>query len=116
MSRRVAFYHPLIAFDEQGVSLGIVWETTWTRDELSKASPLEKLKKRRKTPFAHKESYRWMERLQAAQRTAEACPDTNCVCVGDSESDIYELFAAATRSPTPNLNLLIRTIRAKPCS
>src|SRR5690606_38384333 len=52
--------------------------------------------------------FRWLEGLEAAKRTALACPETTCVCVGDSEADIYELFVAHAQSNTVNLQLLVR--------
>ena len=107
-SRRGAFYHPLIAFDANGVALGIVGQQSWTREEVSKATKAEKNKKRKQTPIEQKESYRWIEGLQSAERTAAACLETTCVCVGDSESDIYDVFAAASRSDQTNLQSLVR--------
>lgn len=107
-SRRGVFYHPMVAFDETGVSLGIVGQKCWTRETISKASQTEKQTKRRQTPITEKESFRWIEGLQWAQTAAAACPETTCVCVSDSESDIYDLFAAALASDQPNLHLLVR--------
>ena len=107
-ARRGAFYHPMIAFDVDGVALGIIGQMIWTREEISKASKAEKNKRRKQTPIEEKESYRWLEGLQCAERTAAACPATTCVCVGDSESDIYDVFVAANRSGQANLQLLVR--------
>lgn len=107
-SRRGAFFHPMIAFDAAGVPLGIVGQKSWTREEISRVSKAEKSEKRRKTPIEEKESYRWIEGLRCAEKAAAACRDTTVVCVGDSEADIYDLFAAATASEQPNLHLLVR--------
>lgn len=107
-SRRGAFYHPMIAFESGGVPLGIVGQISWTRDELSHLSEVQKCEKRRQTPLEEKESYRWLQGFQATERTAVACPQTTCVCVGDSESDIYDLFAAAVTSKQENLHVLVR--------
>ena len=107
-SRRGLFYHPMIAFDVAGVALGIVGEQSWIREEIDKAPKGEKNQKRKKTPIEEKESYRWIKGLQCAEQTAAACLETTCVCVGDSESDIYDIFAAATQSEQPNLQLLVR--------
>ena len=107
-SRRGLFYHPLVAFDVAGVGLGIVGEKSWAREEVNKATKAEKNKKRKQTPIEEKESYRWLEGLRFAERTAAACVETTCVCVGDSESDIYDLFAAALQSEQANLELLVR--------
>lgn len=107
-SRRGLFYHPMIAFDMDGVPLGLVGAKTWTRDQIDKAPRTEKNKRRKKTPIEEKESYRWIEGLQWAEQTAAACPETTCVCVGDSEADIYDLFVAAVQSRQANLELLVR--------
>jgi hypothetical protein len=107
-SRRGAFFHPTIAFDSSGVPLGIVGHKSWTREEISKATHEDKCNKRRQTPIEEKESYRWLEGFQAAKRAAIACPQTTCVCVGDSESDIFDVFAAGATSKQKNLHILVR--------
>jgi hypothetical protein len=107
-SRRGAFFHPLVAFDTAGVPLGIVGQKCWTRQEISRAPKAEKAEKRRKTPIEDKESFRWIEGLRWAEKAAVACSETTIVCVSDSESDIYDLFAAAIASKQPNLHLLVR--------
>ncbi len=107
-SRRGAFYHPQVAFNPSGVSLGIVGQQSWTRDAISKASKVEKDNKRKRLPIEEKESYRWIVGLRAVQAAAQACPQTTCVCMGDSEADIFELFVAHANCQTPNLQLLVR--------
>jgi hypothetical protein len=107
-ARRGAFFHPMVAFNFAGVSLGIVGHKIWTRVALKKLPASEKCEERRKTPIEEKESIRWLEGLDASKRTAQACPQTTCVCVGDSEADIYELFVAHAQSNTTNLKLLVR--------
>jgi hypothetical protein len=107
-SRRGAFYHPMLAFDTNGISLGIIGQQSWTRDVISEDSKAEKQKKRRETPIEQKESYRWIQGLEMAKSAAAQCPETTCVCMGDSESDIYELFVAHATCETPNLHLLVR--------
>lgn len=107
-SRRGAFFHPTMAFDSSGVPLGIVGYESWTRAEISQASDEEKCAKRRQTPIEEKESFRWLKGLAAAERAASACPETTCVCVGDSESDIYDVFAAAVANKQDNLYILVR--------
>src|SRR6185295_15758726 len=36
---------------------------------------------------------RWIEGLQQAREVAQAAPQTQCICIADSEADIFELFA-----------------------
>ena len=107
-ARRGAFFHPMVAFSFAGVALGLVGHKTWAREALKKLPASEKCDERRKTPIEEKESFRWLEGLDASKRTAQACTETTCVCVGDSEADIYELFVAHAQSNTTNLHLLVR--------
>ena len=115
-ARRGAFLHPLKAFTLDGLPLGTVWQKTWTRDKIEKnLSPEEKKKKRNETPIEDKESIRWVEGQRAARDVANACPDTTCVCVGDSEADIYELFSEPREidGPTGQLHLLVRACQTR---
>lgn len=107
-ARRGAFHHPMVAFDAGGVALGLVGQESWVRTEISKASKAEKRTKRKRVPIEEKESCRWLRGVACAEQTAAACPETTCVCVGDSESDIYDVFAAARASKEENLRLLVR--------
>ena len=80
-----AFHHPLMAFTNDGVPLGTVWQKTWTRETLQTSlTKAEKQKKIRATPIEQKESIRWIEGQRAARDIAAACPNTQCVCVSDS--------------------------------
>ena len=110
-----AFHHPLIAFTIDGVPLGTVWQKTWTRETIETSlTKAEKQKKIRATPIEQKESIRWIEGQRAARDIAAACPNTQCVCVSDSESDIYEMFSeprttqAAPGSVGAQLELVVR--------
>ena len=109
-SRVGLFYHPLMAFNPEGLCLGTLWSKCWAREKIVTQRPRsEKHRQRRKTPIEEKESIRWLEGLRAAREAAESCPHTKCVCVADSEADIYELFAEprTTRSQS-ELHLLVR--------
>jgi len=104
-ARRGAFFHPLMAFDLSGLPLGTVWQKNWAREKISTTLTREERSQRlKKIPFEQKESVRWLEGLRAAGEVAEACPRTTCVCVGDSEADIYELFS----EPQVKVHLLVR--------
>lgn len=99
-SRRGAFFHPLLAFDSHGIPLGILWHKLWARDSIDSVSTDEQRKARReRLPIEDKESIRWLEGFRAAREAASACPQTTCICVSDSESDIYELFSEPRRNP-----------------
>jgi len=106
-SRRGALLHPLEAFTPDGTPLGAVGAQMWTREEEPVAETrAEKHRWRRTTPIEAKESFRWLEGLRAAREAAQQVPQTTCLCVGDSEADIYELFAEP-RGATP-VHWLIR--------
>jgi hypothetical protein len=93
-ARRGAFAHPLVAFDSDGLPLGTVWQKTWARDKIETSmSDSERASKRQKIPIEEKESLRWIEGLRAARGVAAACPNTTCICMSDSESDIYVMFS-----------------------
>jgi hypothetical protein len=109
-SRRGVFYHPLMAFSAEGLALGTVWSKTWARKTIhSKRTAAEKARHQRRTPIEGKESMRWLEGVREARSVAQACPQTECVCIADSEADIYELFAEPRSSGTgKELQLLVR--------
>lgn len=109
-TRRGSYYHPLIAFDLEKLNLGTVWNKHWVREKIHVGrSELEKQKAKNSTPIEDKESVRWLEGVRAAREVAQQCPNTQCVCVSDSESDIYELFAEPLGTSTgKQLHLVIR--------
>ncbi len=109
-SRRGAFHHPLVAFDTNGLPLGTVWSKSWTREQIqTELTAEEKRKLRREAPIEEKESIRWLEGVRAAREVAERSPQTKCVCVADSEADIYELLAEPrTTQHEGELHLLLR--------
>jgi hypothetical protein len=91
-ARRGAFLHVLHAFTDDGTPLGTAWAQAWTRQDEPEATAAQKRERRRAAPLAQKESQRWVEGLRQARAVAEAAPGTTCVCIDDSEADIYELF------------------------
>ena len=114
-TRRGAFLHPLMAFRPDGVPLGTVWQKTWAREHLdTHLSKAERKQKRDRTPIEDKESIRWIEGLRAARDVAAACPDTTCVCISDSESDIYELFSEPRSvDDAPEVHFLVRAAQER---
>ena len=102
------YLHPLIAFTDTGVPLGILDSHTWARTELAHhSSAAERRRSSYKRPLEQKESYRWVKMIRESKQIAVANVDTDIVCVADSESDLYELFAEFVDRP-PNFHLLIR--------
>ncbi len=94
LARRGAYLHLMEAFTADGTPLGAVSADIWTRDEEYFSQPQKtKRKKRKALPIEAKESFRWLECLRQARELAQEVPEVQCVCVGDSEADIYHLFA-----------------------
>jgi len=95
-SRQGLLLHAMQAFTPAGVPLGTVWAEVLNRtDGVSHASASEKAYARKHTPIEEKETMRWLTGLRAARAVAQQLPAVQCVCVADSEADIYELFAEA---------------------
>ncbi len=106
-ARRGAFYHPMLAFDTNGISLellgsrvGLAMLSVMIVKRETKEATRKHLSNRRKLSMA--------SGLEMAKSAAVQCSETTCVCMGDSESDIYELFVAHATCETSNLHLLIR--------
>ena len=116
-TRLGAFFHPLVVFDAHGLPLGVAWQKSWARDQIeTELTAKEKREQRRKMPIEEKESIRWVEGIRAAREVAEACPQTPCVCVADSEADIYEMFSEPRTTGDGQLHLLVRTCQDRALS
>ena len=108
-TRRGVFFHPLVAFDSHGLPLGVAWQKTWTRSKLKKKrTKLERDRENRWKTIEKKESFRWIEGMRAAREVAEACPSTTCVCIADSDADVYELFCEPRSISRGEVHYLIR--------
>ena len=91
--------HSVLAVSPDGVPYGLVHQQIWSRDQQKKG---EKAKRKQLT-IEEKESYRWLESVEATKKAVSA--DTHVIIVADREADIFELFAL----PRPdNIDLLIR--------
>jgi hypothetical protein len=113
-ARRGAFWHPLQAYNIEGLPLGTVWQETWVREKIETTlTRAEKNRERQHTPIEDKESIRWVKGIRAAREVAQACPETVCVCVGDSEADIYELFSESRKTDTGEVQLLVRACQSR---
>lgn len=95
-SRRGFLLHDLQAFTPEGTPLGTAWAEIINRTEgVSHAAPTQKRAKNKALPIEEKESLRWLTGLRQARELAQQTPTTQCICITDSEGDIYELFAEA---------------------
>lgn len=93
-SRRGSLYHPLMAFDAEGLALGTVWNKHWVREAIhTNRTAAEKSADNCRKPIEDKESFRWLEGVRAALDVARECPQTQCIVMADSEADIYDVLA-----------------------
>jgi len=111
-ARRGFLLHLMHAFTADGTPLGTAWSQVINRVEGVSHDPVVDKRKRNKSkPIEDKESMRWLTGLRTARELAGQTPQTRCVCVADSESDVYELFAEPRSEPgagTVMVDLLIR--------
>jgi Transposase DNA-binding/Transposase Tn5 dimerisation domain/Transposase DDE domain len=99
-ARRGFLLHALHAFRPDGTPLGTVWADIVNRTEgVSHAPTAAKQRTRKQTPIEEKESLRWLSGLRQARDVAQQLPGVCCVCVADSEADIYELFSEPRGEP-----------------
>jgi Transposase Tn5 dimerisation domain/Transposase DNA-binding len=98
-SRRGLFLHLLHAFTPDGTPLGTAHAVPWAREAGAVSRSKLPSHKRVSIPIEEKESYRWVTTLEQTQCIASERPQTQFVCVGDSEADIYELLVAGTAEP-----------------
>jgi hypothetical protein len=97
--------HDTLAFDPEGVALGLVNAQCWARDE----ADYGKKKRRKELPIEQKESNKWLVSYQKTVEVQKRCPGATLVSVGDREADIYELFELALReSNALGAKLLVR--------
>jgi hypothetical protein len=93
-ARRGFLLHALHAFTPEGTPLGTAWAEILNRTQgVSHASPAEKRAKNKALPIEEKESVRWLTGLRQARELAQQTPTTQCICITDSEGDIYEVLA-----------------------
>lgn len=109
--RRGFFAHNLLVVTpEERVPLG-VWHTfVYARDdedEDGKPDP-------KQLPIEEKESFRWLEGFREACALAGLVPECEVICLGDRESDIYDLFVEYEQRRAQGLpvaGLLIRSCK-----
>jgi Transposase DNA-binding/Transposase Tn5 dimerisation domain len=98
-SRLGALLHVLHAFTPDGTPLGTLEATAWVREHGPSRRESLTHAQRLATPLDEKESYRWVVALRQAHEAARQHPQTQVVCVADSEADIYELLAEGMSEP-----------------
>jgi hypothetical protein len=112
-TRRGVLLHPLIAYTPSGIPLGTVHAQCIIRPEEIENKQInarQRKKKEHRKPFEEKESVRWLDELRQADDLAKQIPQLRFVCIGDSESDIYELMSESCRREEDS-ELASRTLR-----
>jgi hypothetical protein len=100
------YLHLLEVFVPDGTPLGALWAKNVIRASEKPLNDESTPKRyRHDIPIEEKESYRWLEGYRQTIELAKRNPLTSCVCVGDSESDIFEVFAEPR---CDNAHLLVR--------
>lgn len=92
-SRRGILLHEMHAFTPEGIPLGTVWSEVLNRTDGVAHASAQARHERQRTPIEEKESFRWLTGLRQGRDVAQQLLHTQCVCVADSECDIYECFA-----------------------
>lgn len=103
-ARQGLLLHPTLAVTPDRVPLGSLRALFWARDPEAHG----KEKERRKIAIEEKESFRWIEGYRRLNEQAGEVGQTQLVYMADRESDIYELFVEAHRTPGKRANLLVR--------
>jgi hypothetical protein len=87
------FVHSTLMVTPERIPLGLIQEQVWVRD------PAEygKKQKRHERATEEKESQKWLTSLDEVAKLQKELPGTLLVSVGDSEADMYALFAEASQ-------------------
>jgi hypothetical protein len=96
--------HSCLAVTCDGLVLGVLDQSSYTRKEPKDESASHESKKVR--PIEEKESFRWLESLERS--TADSPRGVKVITVCDREGDMYELFAKAQSLDEP---VLIRIVQ-----
>lgn len=93
--------HSALAVGVDGVPLGVLSTEIYSSCFGSKKKPTSR-------PIEEKESYRWLKTVDHLSDISKLAPQTELICVGDRESDIFELFDFRRRK-APAVHLLVRS-------
>jgi hypothetical protein len=98
-SHRGIYLHPLVAFNEFGLCLGVLGAKFWHRAEIGNRN------RHLTKPIEEKESFRWLEGLREVNKLGELFPEKQFVMLADREGDIYEILAEKRNA---NVDYIIR--------
>lgn len=83
--------HGTLAFTPERLPLGVLGLRVWARDP----EQPQRRNTRRERAIHDKESYKWLDSVQAVAALKAQLPGTRLVSVADRESDVYEFFTEA---------------------
>ncbi len=86
------FLHSTLMVTPQRTPLGLIQQQVWVRDPAEFGKTHDRLKRETR----EKESQKWLTSLQAMAEVQKELPKTLLVSVGDSEADVFALFAEAS--------------------
>ena len=95
--------HSTLLLSEAGTPLGLIDQNIWNRQQEALQHNREQ---RRQMSIDEKESNKWLAALEQSVKRAPAEPQL--ITIGDSEADIFELFAHAHSLQT---DLLVRAVQ-----
>lgn len=107
--RRGFFAHNLLVVTPERVPLGLWYTFNYARDDAEHGKSAE-CKQR---TIEQKESFRWLEGYREACALAGLVPECEVCCLGDRESDIYELFVEYEQRLAQGLPVAQLLIRSK---
>jgi hypothetical protein len=89
--------HSTLAVRPDGVVIGLLHQRVWSRPTDTRSAP-----QRRERPIAEKESYKWLEGIEAAEAALEQLPAAErprLIHVMDREGDVHEVLERLADSP-----------------
>ena len=96
-ANRLGFFnHAMLAITSDRIPLGVVEAKIYARDMeeflTNRKDRKNRNKRRKQKSIEEKESYRWLLGYRKVCEIQHQCPETQIVCISDSEGDIYECF------------------------
>ena len=91
-----------------------MWQKYWARGEIKKKRTKNGRDRwHRNTPIEGKESFRWIKGVRAGREVAEARSRTTCVCIADSDADVYELSCESRSTSRKKVHFLVRACQER---
>ena len=91
-----------------------MWQKYWARSEIKKKRTKSGGDRwHRNTPIEGKESFRWIKGVRAGREVAEARSRTTCVCIADSDADVYERSCESRSTSREKVHFLVRACQER---